>query len=146
MRTCCVALGTMLTALGWPATGMRSCFSRVRPFVTLWTVAHQAPLSMGFSRQGYWSGLPCPPPGALPSQGRPFGDLHGKEIQKREAVCVYDWFTLLSSRNWHITEQLSSQVARVVKNLPANAGDIRDAGSTPGLGRSPGGGCSNPFQ
>ena len=36
------------------------------PFVTPWTVVHQAPLSVGFSRQGYWSGLPCPPPGVLP--------------------------------------------------------------------------------
>ena len=36
-------------------------FSHVRLFVTLWTVACQAPLSMGFSRQDYWSGLPCPP-------------------------------------------------------------------------------------
>ena len=34
-----------------------SCFSRVRLFATLWTVAHQAPLSMGFSRQEYWSGF-----------------------------------------------------------------------------------------
>ena len=40
--------------------------SRVRLFVTLWTVARQAPLSMGFSRQEYWSGLPFPPPGDLP--------------------------------------------------------------------------------
>ena len=31
-----------------------------------WIAAHQAPLSMGFSHQEYWSGLPCPPPGALP--------------------------------------------------------------------------------
>ena len=38
-------------------------------FVTLWTVARQAPLSMGFSRHGYWSGLPCPPPGDLPDPG-----------------------------------------------------------------------------
>ena len=38
-------------------------------FVTLWTVAHQAPLSMGFSRQEYWSGLPCPPPGDFPNPG-----------------------------------------------------------------------------
>ena len=38
-------------------------------FVTPWTVAHQAPLSMGFSRQEYWSGLPCPSPGDLPNQG-----------------------------------------------------------------------------
>ena len=38
-------------------------------FVSLWTVAHQAPLSMGVSRQESWSGLPCPPPGDLPSPG-----------------------------------------------------------------------------
>ena len=38
-------------------------------FVTPWIAAHQAPLSMGFSRQEYWSGLPCPPPGDLPSPG-----------------------------------------------------------------------------
>ena len=38
-------------------------------FVTPWTVAHQVPLSMGFSRQEYWSGLPCPPPGDLPNPG-----------------------------------------------------------------------------
>ena len=37
--------------------------------VTSWTVAPQAPLSMGFSRQEYWSGLPSPPPGALPDSG-----------------------------------------------------------------------------
>ena len=37
--------------------------------MTPWTVAHQAPLSMGFSRQEYWSGLPCPPPGDLPDPG-----------------------------------------------------------------------------
>ena len=40
-----------------------SCFSRVQLFETLWTVAHQVSLSLGFSRQEYWSGLPCPPPG-----------------------------------------------------------------------------------
>ena len=39
-----------------------SHFSHVQLLVTLWTEAHQVPLSMGFSRQEYWSGLPCPPP------------------------------------------------------------------------------------
>ena len=43
--------------------------SRVRFFATLWTVAHQAPQSMGFSRQEYWSGLPFPSPGHLPDPG-----------------------------------------------------------------------------
>ena len=37
--------------------------------VTLWTVALQDPVSMGFSRQEYWSGFPCPPPGDLPNPG-----------------------------------------------------------------------------
>ena len=48
---------------------MVSHFSCIRFFVTLWTVAHQAPLSMGFSRQEYCSGLPCPPSGDLPDLG-----------------------------------------------------------------------------
>ena len=44
-------------------------FSRVRLFATLWTVAHQSPLSMGFSRPEYWSGLPCPLPEGPPDPG-----------------------------------------------------------------------------
>ena len=43
--------------------------SRVQPFVTLWTVAHQDPLSMGFSRQQCWSGLLLPLPGDIPDPG-----------------------------------------------------------------------------
>ena len=43
--------------------------SHVRLFVTPWTVARQAPLSMGFPRQEYWSGLPFPPPGDLSNSG-----------------------------------------------------------------------------
>ena len=43
--------------------------SRIRLFATPWTVAHQAPPSMGFSRQEYWSGLPFPPPVDLPDPG-----------------------------------------------------------------------------
>ena len=43
--------------------------SRVRLFVTPWTVAYQVPPSMGFSRQEYWSGLPFPSPGDLPNPG-----------------------------------------------------------------------------
>ena len=44
-------------------------FSRVQVFVTPWTIARQAPVSMEFSRQEYWSGLPCPAPGDLPNPG-----------------------------------------------------------------------------
>ena len=50
--------------------GMASCvLSRVRLPATPWTVARQAPLPVGFSRQEYWSALPFPPPGALPHPG-----------------------------------------------------------------------------
>ena len=49
------------------------CVHALTPVVSdsaiLWTIACQAPLSMGFSRQEYWSGLPCPPPGDLPAPG-----------------------------------------------------------------------------
>ena len=47
-------------------TCLRNCFTCVQLSVTLWTIACQSPLSLGFSRQGYWSGLPRPLPGDLP--------------------------------------------------------------------------------
>ena len=49
--------------------------SRVRLFATSWTAASQAPPSMGFSRQEYWSGLPFPSPGDLPDSGIEPGSL-----------------------------------------------------------------------
>ena len=48
---------------------MLSHFSCIWPFATSWTITHQALLSMGFSRQEYWSGLPFSPPGNLPNPG-----------------------------------------------------------------------------
>ena len=101
---------------------MLSCFSRVPLFATLWTVAHQASLSMGFSRQEYWSGLPCPPPGNLPYPGiepgfpalqvdsllsesweKPYGSMHESKIQERGQVWCLLFGNLLSSgssSNW----------------------------------------------
>ena len=49
--------------------GVTEWLSRVLLFATPWTVAYQAPWSMGFSRQEYWSGLPFPSPGDLPNPG-----------------------------------------------------------------------------
>ena len=48
---------------------MLGCFRHVQLFVTLWTVVCQFPLSMGFSRQASWSGLPGPPLGDSPARG-----------------------------------------------------------------------------
>ena len=57
------------TAYSSHAFCLLSCFSRVWLFEILFTIAHQAPLSMGFSRQEYWKGLPFCPPGDLPDPG-----------------------------------------------------------------------------
>ena len=60
----------------FPLCFVLSRFSHVWLFAILWTVVCQAPLSMGFSRQEYWSGLPCLPPGDLPGPGIEPGLLH----------------------------------------------------------------------
>ena len=59
----------LLGDIPWMHACVLSHFSRVQLFATPWTVAHQAPLSMGFSRQEYWSGLPLPSPGNPLTQG-----------------------------------------------------------------------------
>ena len=48
---------------------VRESLSRIQLFSSSWTVTRQAPLSVGFLGQEYWSGLPCPPPGGLLTQG-----------------------------------------------------------------------------
>ena len=60
-----MATHTSLHACGGGGLVTQSCPTPGTP----WIVAPPAPLSMGFSRQGYWSGLPCPSPGDLPKQG-----------------------------------------------------------------------------
>ena len=60
-----------------------NCFSDVWLFAIPWTVACQAPLSVGFSRQEYWSGLPCPPPGDLPNPGIKPGSLISRALASR---------------------------------------------------------------
>ena len=94
-----------------------SHFTCVWLFATLWTLAHQAPLSKGFSRQEYWSGLPCPPLKHLPNPGI-------KPV------------SLLSPA-------LAGGFSSALKNPSASVGDM---GSIPGWGRSPGGGNGNPLQ
>ena len=63
----------------------------------LWTVAHQAPLSMGFSRQEYWSGLPCPPPGDLPNPEIESVSLRSPALAGRFFTTSTTWEALLST-------------------------------------------------
>ena len=60
----------------------------------LWTVARQAPLSMGFSRQEYWSGLLCPPPGDLPDPGTEPTSLTSPALAGRYFTTSVTWEAL----------------------------------------------------
>ena len=68
-----------------------SSFSCVQLFATPWTVARQAPLSIGFSRQEYWNGLSCPPPGDLPDPSP--GDLPDPGVERTSLALVDGFFT-----------------------------------------------------
>ena len=64
--------------------------SRVRPLATPWTAAYQAPLSMGFSRQEFWSGFSCPPPAYLPDWG-----TESESLMLPELICRFFTISIL---------------------------------------------------
>ena len=109
-RACCIAQGLyshsgiacMRGESGKERTRVCVCalshFSRVRLSAAPWTAAPQAPLSMGFFRQEYWSGVPCPPPGDLPDPGMEPASLTSPALASRffttraaweTRICVY---------------------------------------------------------
>ena len=75
-----------------------SCFGHVWLFVTLWTVAYQVPLSMGFSRQEYWRGLLFPPPGDLPHLGIKPSSLMSPALAGRFFTTSAIWEVLYESQ------------------------------------------------
>ena len=111
--------------------------SHVQLFATPCTVALQAPPSMGFSRQEYWSGLPFPSPGDLPNPG----------IKPRSPALQAD--TLTSEPPGKPRNRLPTPVflgfpdGLAGKKSACNVGNL---GSIAGLGRVPGGGHGNPLQ
>ena len=107
-----------------------SHFSRVQLLATLWTITLQAPLSMGFSRQEYWSGLPCPPLGDLPpAPGIEPSSLTSPALAGRfvttsvTCVCVYprlfpQLFVQTPTRiMFHITSHIHTCEIKVTKQL-----------------------------
>ena len=82
---------------------MLSHFSRVWLFATPWTIARQAPLSRGFSRQEYWSGLPFPLPGDLPDPGIEPESALPKTLQiwlKHQDYSIFPRFFVISNMLW----------------------------------------------
>ena len=107
--------------------------------VTTWTAACRAPLSMGFSRQEYWSGLPFPSAGDIPD---PAIKLWSPTLQ---ADSLWRYVIVKFSVILKCAQGIF-QMVLLLKNLPDNAGDIRGLSLIPGLGRSPGGGNDNSLQ
>ena len=79
-----------------------SCISCIRLCVTLWTVAHKAPLSMGYSKQKYWSELPCPPPGNLLDPGIKPASLRSSALAGRFLTTRATWKA--PSSHWEVVD------------------------------------------
>ena len=73
---------------------MHSPFIHVQLFATPWTIALQAPLSMGFSRQEYWSGLLCPSPGDFPDLGMEATPIMSSALADRLFTTSVNWEAL----------------------------------------------------
>ena len=101
---------------------MLNRFSNVQLFATPWTVAHQAPLSMGFSRQERWSGLPCPPPGDLPNPGIQPANLRSPALADGFFTASTSWETrtavdLICNRVFLSSGQQSNCIIRSDQSL-----------------------------
>jgi hypothetical protein len=102
-----------------------SCFSRVRLFMIPSTVARQGSLSMGFSRQEHWSGLPFPSPGDRPNPGIESMSLMSPALAGRFFTTSTTWeaLNLVFTLSYTLkTQTLDLPGGAVDKNLPANAG------------------------
>ena len=133
-------------------SGISACvlsqFSCVRFLVNLWTVPHQAPLSMGFHRREYWSGLPFPSPGNLSDLGIKPTSLNiciGRLVLYH--LChLGNYFYISNNLKW---DRLPTPVFLGLpggsdgKEFTCNAGDLAWIA---GLGRSLDGGQGNPLQ
>ena len=89
-------------------------------FAVLWTVAHQAPLSMEFSRQECWSGVPCPPPGDLPTQGSNQSLPHGRQIlyclSHQRGPGILEWVAI-PSQGIFLTQELNLHCKQILHHL-----------------------------
>ena len=104
--------------------------SHLQLFTAPWTVAHQAPLSLQFSRQEYWSGLPFPPPRDLPDPGI-------KPTSPTAPALAGMSFT---------TESHGKPLGAGGSDCKESAGNAGDPGSIPGLRKYPGEGNGYPLQ
>ena len=97
-----LAGGFFTTSASWEAQRKSELLSHVWFFATLWTIASKAPLSMGFSKQEYWSDLPCSSPGDLPDPGIELASLMSSAFGGRFFTTSTTRETLLDA--WEYTK------------------------------------------
>ena len=86
--------GDMVNQLSHFVACVLSHFTCIQPFATLWTVAHQVPLSMGFPREEYWNEVPFPPPGDLPNSRIELTSLMSPALTGRFFITSATWKAL----------------------------------------------------
>ena len=86
-------------------------------YVTLWTVGHRAPLSMGFSRQGYWSGWPCPPPGDLLGLGTEPESLESPVLAGRIFTTSATWAFQKQAKSHMLKQENTGTEQRDAENM-----------------------------
>ena len=116
-------LGVLPEESPWHAC-LLSCFSRVWLFVSLWIVACQAPLSMRFSRQEYWSGLPCPPPEELPHPGIEPLSLTAPALAGGFFTTVFTWEAQKAFHNWHPPRIASAAGCHLIQDHASYGGGV----------------------
>ena len=94
-----------------------SGFSHGWLFATLWTAAHQTPLSMGFSRHEYWSKLPSPPPGDLPKPGIEPMSLMSPALAGRFLTTSTTWKPISGERTWIKMTEVSFSAHQIGKHF-----------------------------
>ena len=100
---------------------MLSLFSHVQLFVTLWTITHQALLSMGFSRQEYWNGLPHPSAGDLPDSRIELVSLMSPALAGGFLTTSTTWQTLIYVRKWKWSRSVMSDSLLPVDCSPSSS-------------------------
>ena len=100
---------------------MPSCFSRVRLFATLWTLARQAPLSTGILQAECWSGLPWPPPGDLPNPGTEPASLMSPTLAGRFFTTSASWeaVSFLFDYHFHLKNIKKKKQIKIICNSMA---------------------------
>ena len=101
-----------------------SHFGCVQLFVTLWTVACQAPLSLEFSSQEYWSGLPCPPAGDLPDPGIKPTSLMSPALASRFFTTSTTWEVPFSAVLQHKTKRIKKKNSYQALNINFQFGQL----------------------